>query len=119
MEKKNLTNNKTDIDIFFEDLIFTDIDLCDKLSNMSENEITEELAEYIMNDYDLQTKIEENVTELAPRFKDFIVDEAESLFAQDLTENLDYTSGLYNCDELYVLAIMKAIGFITIPNNKF
>lgn len=114
---KNEQHTESDIDVFLQNLTSKDIDLYNKLSNMCDCEITEELSNYLQHDEKLQTQIEKYVIELAPKFKNFIVNESESLFAQELTDKLDYTSGLYNCDDLYTLAIIKAIGIITIPNN--
>ncbi len=103
---------------FVQAITKDDVDLIDKLDNMSGSEITGELAKFINNNNELYSKIEDFVIEHLAEYEDFIVSETEDLYEQELiNEPDDYASGLYNCDEIYVRAILNAIGVLWIPER--
>jgi len=79
---KNVIKNKLGIN---------DVDLIDKLENMYESEITDEVYEYINNNEELFNEIENEVVKMLPQY-DF----------EDETE-------LYDCDEIYMRAIIKIL----------
>lgn len=94
-----------------------DIDLIDKIENLSEgdmidNTIYEELK---INDSFFR-EVEESIISLlsdksssvAWYYLDAIENNATELYDMRLTEDMyDYSSGLYNCDELYVSIIQS------------
>ena len=101
-----------------EDLSSDDIDLVDKLSNMCENEINEELYDLInKSESQYYPRNEKYIKEHIMDYKDFIITETYSLYNQELTDsNEDWDWGLYNCDEIYVRAIADALGFMWLVN---
>lgn len=101
-----------------EELSSDDIDLVDKLSNMCENEINEELYDLInKSESQYYPRIEKYIKEHIMDYKDFIITETYSLYNQELTDsNEDWDWGLYNCDEIYVRAIADALGFMWLVN---
>lgn len=94
-----------------------DIDLIDKLENMCNNEINEELYNLInSNTNKYYPRIEKYIKEHVSYYVDFIVTETQSLYNQDLIDSNEYwSSGLYNCDEIYVKAIVYALGILWLP----
>lgn len=68
-----------------------DVDLVDKLENMYENEITDGVYEYINNNKELFNEIEKEVFEM--------------IFEYDFEDDVE----LYNCDEIYMRAIIKVL----------
>lgn len=108
------------IEDFIENLTNDDIDLIDKLENLSEagqisetvydlcqNKETFEIIESYVREI-LQDDIGD--TELAEEYIDFIVGETESLYKEELIDKADdFSSGLYNCDEIYLYAIADAL----------
>ena len=92
---------------------YKDIDLVDKLDNMYESEISEEIFEKCMEKATFK-KIEEKVWELM-NDKDSEFSKTEfydGLFDDDETEDEHYiwTSCVYNCDLLYMTAIAHVLG---------
>ena len=62
-------------------------------------------------------RIEIYIKEHLAHYKDFIVNETKSLHNQELIDSEEnYSSGLYNCDEIYVRAIADALGFMWLVN---
>ena len=104
---------------FAENLNSDDIDLTNKLSNMCDSEITSELVNMIENDKGKQQKIEEYIKRNIYQYEDDIVKEALRLFDEDLIDTIDYSSGLYNTDSLYICAIAYALGFLYFPVSKY
>lgn len=103
---------------FANNLTSDDIDLIDKLDNMDGCEITGELAEMIKGHKPLFVTIEEYIKMHINEYEDFIVEETESLYEQELIQDeYDFASGLYNCDEIYVRAILKALGILWLPQR--
>lgn len=103
---------------FVENITREEVDLIDKLNNMCDCEITDELAEIINSNNELYVKIEDFVIKHVVEYEDFIISETEKLYAQELIhEKDDYASGLYNCDEIYVRAILVSIGILWIPER--
>lgn len=94
-----------------------DIDLIDKLENMCNNEINEELFDLIdSNTNKYYPRIEKYIKEHIGYYVDFIVTETQSLYNQDLiNHHEDWSSGLYNCDQIYVRAISYALGILWLP----
>lgn len=110
----DIVNVKT----FIKNLDSNDIDLVDKLDNLSgSGDISEdvcELAEEHMKDIENHIKaILQNQTdepELTERYIQFIEEETSDLYEQGLiNEADDYTGGLYNCDGLYLRAISQVL----------
>ena len=108
------------IEEFIENLSKEDIDLTDKLDNLyGHGQISETV--YICasrtRTFDIiESYIEEILiddigdTELAEKYINFIVEETENLYEQELILNADdFASGLYNCDEIYLYAIADAL----------
>lgn len=108
------------IEDFIDNLSNDDIDLIDKLCNLHEasqindkvykmcqDEDTFEIIEHYVREI-LQDDIGDS--ELAEKYIDFIVEETESLYEQELIDEADdFTGGLYNCDYLYLYAIADAL----------
>lgn len=109
---------KTKFDKWIKQLSSDDIDLLNKLSNMCENEITEEMVELINNNKDkYYPRIELYIKKHVVEYRDFIKSETSKLWMENLIDDIcDYSSGLYNCDELYVRAIADALGFLWMIN---
>lgn len=95
-----------------------DIDLVDKLDNMCNNEINEELYDLVnKNESQYYPRIEKYIKEHIMDYKDFIITETYALYNQELTDsNENWTWGLYNCDEIYVRAIADSLGFLWLVN---
>lgn len=109
---------ETNFETFAKNLNREEIDLIDKLGNMTDNEISDELAEYIANSPNLMEKIESIIKKEIYKYKDFIEEETEKLWEDEIIDDeYDYSGGLYNCDELYVIAILKAIGILWLPHD--
>ena len=101
---------------FIDNLTDNDIDLIDKLDNldglisdyahelMKEKDNFENANEYIKEI--LQGKALENLTQ---EYIDFIVEETNELYEGGFCEKDDFTAGLYNCDELYLLVIADVL----------
>lgn len=95
-----------------------EIDLVDKLCNMYESEISEELIELINDNKEkYYPRIEQFIRENIKDYADFIKSETTKLWEEKLiNDKFDYSSGLYNCDEIYVRAIIYALGILWMPN---
>ena len=95
-----------------------EIDLDDKLSNMCENCLSEELINLIYrNEKKYFSRIEQYIKEHINNYCSFIISETQKLYELDLIESSsDWSSGLYNCDEIYVRAISNALGFMWLIN---
>ena len=103
---------------FVENITREDVDLIDKLSNMCDCEITEDLMNFIHKNPDLYSKIEDFVIEHVNEYEEFITIETEGLYEQELIEDEDdYSSGLYNCDEIYIRAILNTLGIMWLPDR--
>lgn len=103
---------------FVNDLTVDDIDLINKLSNMCDSEIDDELYEILSKDSNLQNKIEDFVMKYINEYEDFIIKETQYLFDIECIDDVhDYSSGLYNCDELYMRAILNSIGVLWLPER--
>lgn len=103
---------------FVQNITKEDVDLINKLDNMCGSEINDELFEELSNDKEKFSAIEQFVMEHVEEYEDFIVDETKSLYEQEfIDEEDDYTGGLYNCDEIYMRAILNALGVLWLPNK--
>ena len=105
---------------FINDLSSNDIDLVDKLDNLHghgqisdtvyklcQDEETFDIIEHYVREI-LQDDIGD--TELAKEYINFIIEETENLYEQELiNEPDDFASGLYNCDDLFLYAIADAL----------
>ena len=105
---------------FINDLSSNDIDLYNKLDNLCghgqisdtvyklcQDEETFDIIEHYVREI-LQDDIGD--TELAEEYINFIIEETESLYEQELiNEADDFASGLYNCDDLFLYAIADAL----------
>lgn len=103
-----------------EYITYKDIDLIDKLDNMCNSEISEEIFEACMEN-DTFKKIEGKVWELVnDRDSDFSKAEFyEDLFDGDDSDDEHYiwSSCLYNCDLLYMTAIAHVLG-LEVPEDS-
>ena len=103
---------------FVENITREDVDLIDKLSNMCDNEITENLMNFIHKNPELYSQIEDFVIEHVAEYEEFITIETEGLYVEELIDaEDDYSSGLYNCDEIYIRAILKTLGIMWLPER--
>lgn len=105
---------KTKLEIWYENLSSDDIDLINKLDNMCDSKISAELIELINNNKDkYYPRIEKYIKEHIVYYVWFITSEVCNLWKEGLISDIcDYSSGLYNCDEIYVKAIADALGFM-------
>ena len=101
---------------FIKNLTNDDIDLIDKLDNLS-GQISDYVYE-LMQDEDNFENVNEYIKEIlwgeayehrTKEFIDFIIDETNELYAEDMCAKNDFSAGLYNCDELYLLAIADVL----------
>lgn len=81
------------------------VDLIDKLSNMFESEISEEVYEYVYNNQDVFDAVEAEVIKLLP----------EAIDKYGITTDDDVENCLYNCDAVYMEAICNVLGDKVIP----
>ena len=107
-------------DLIIEYVTYKDIDLVDKLDNMCDSEISEEIFEKCMEEKAFK-KIEEKIWELM-NDEDSEFSKAEfyeDLFDGDESEDEHYmwSSCLYNCDLLYMTAIAYVLG-LDIPSDS-
>ena len=95
-----------------------DIDLIDKLDNLhGHGQISDYVGKLmqeeekfeIANDYIKEILYGEAHEDLTGKYIDFIVEETNNLYEQGLCEKDDFSSGLYNCDELYLLVIADVL----------
>ena len=105
---------------FIENLSNEDIDLIDKLINLHDGwQISESVYKLasekrtfeIIEDYIKEILIDDiGDTELAEKYINFIVEETQRLYEGEITPNADdFSSGLYNCDDIYLYAIADAL----------
>lgn len=89
-------------DIFIETFSMLELDLIDKLDNLSFEHIQElmELPEFEQSVYDF---VKEKLND--PEWRENIKEETEALYEQDLINDMDLSCGLYNMDTLYLEAI--------------
>ena len=115
------TENDSEMNVFdkfVKHITRDDVDLIDKLDNMVDCEITGELAEYISENPRVFCAVENFVLRHVKEYEDFIVSETESLWEQELIESKnDFASGLYNCDDIYVRAILHSVGVKWLPTR--
>jgi hypothetical protein len=103
---------------FVANITKDDVDLYNKLDNMVGSEITSELADFVISTPDVYERVERCVMLWADEYEDFIVSETEKLYEQELIESEDdYASGLYNCDAVYMRAILYTLGCLWIPSD--
>ena len=103
---------------FVTNITKEDVDLINKLDNMCDSEITGNLMNFIRKNPDLYSKIEDFVIEHVAEYEEFIVIETEGLYDEELIDEADdYASGLYNCDEIYIRAILKVLGIMWLPER--
>ena len=108
------------IEEFIKNLSKEDIDLADKLDNLyGHGQISETV--YILasrtRTFDIiESYIEEILiddigdTRLAEEYVNFIVEETQRLYEDKLIlKEDDFSSGLYNCDDIYLYAIADAL----------
>ena len=108
------------IEEFIDNLTSEDVDLYNKLDNLCGHA---QITDTIYKMASVQTYfeyIEDNVIEIlqdsfncskrTEKYIAFIKEETQNLFEQKLIkEPDDFTSGLYNCDNLYLYAISRAL----------
>ena len=89
-------------DIFVETFSMLELDLIDKLDNLSFEHIQElmELPEFEQSVYDF---VQERLND--PEWREDIKSETVALYEQDLINDMDLSCGLYNMDTLYLEAI--------------
>jgi len=105
---------------FIENLNNENIDLIDKLENLSESAQISEAVYNLCQEKDNFESVEDYIREIlqgqvgnsefTDEYIDFIVEETENLYEQGLIdESDDFTGGLYNCDDLYLYAIADVL----------
>jgi len=105
---------------FIENLNNENIDLIDKLENLSASAQISEVVCNLCQEKDNFESVEDYIreilqgqvgnSELTDEYIDFIVEETENLYEQGLIdESDDFTGGLYNCDDLYLYAIADVL----------
>lgn len=104
------------IEYFIKNLTNDDIDLIDKLDNLCDqiSDYAYELMEKDDNFESANEYIKEILTgeaheELTEKYINFIVEETDSLYEEGICEKDEFTAGLYNCDELYLLVIADVL----------
>lgn len=110
---------KTKFELWYENISSDDIDLINKLvDNICDSEISAELVGLIKNNKDKYfPRIEKYIKEHIIDYVWFIKSEVCNLWKEGLVSDIcDYSSGLYNCDEIYVRAIADALGFLWLVN---
>lgn len=86
------------------------IDLENKLENMYGSEIDDKVYNLInKNKKTLYPEIERYVSQNLYKYLNFINEETLRLLEEDLIDEYDWTDGLYNCDELYLRAIIYVL----------
>lgn len=103
---------------FIKNLTDNDIDLIDKLDNLSGHGQISDYANKLMqekenfesaNEYIKEILHGESHEDLTKEYINFIVKETNNLYEQELCEKDDFTAGLYNCDDLYLLVIADVL----------
>ena len=91
-------------DIFVESFSMLELDLIDKLDNLSFEQIQDlmELPEFEHSVYDF---VQERLND--PEWREDIKSETVALYEQDLINDMDLSCGLYNMDTLYLEAIAE------------
>jgi hypothetical protein len=104
------------INDFINNLTNNDIDLIDKLDNLSSQiseyayELMEEEENFEnANEYIKEILRGEAMEDLTEEYIDFIVEETNNLYEEGLCEKDEFSAGLYNCDELYLLVIADVL----------
>lgn len=97
---------KNNFKTFVENANSDDVDLIDKLGNLSD-EIPENIYDELMNNKSLFEEVESTVISLIPYYKESILDELENLIinCEENEVKWGYCDGLYNCDKIYLEAI--------------
>lgn len=110
----------TSIKDFIADLTNDDIDLFDKLDNLcGHGQISDTVYDLALQEYNFPI-IEHYIKELLHKnmgnekmvddWIGFIKEETKYLYDQELIYDIDdYTSGLYNCDDVYLYAIAETL----------
>lgn len=96
---------------FMKNLSDDDIDLYNKLNNMYGSEINNDiLFDILISNKVLQNEICKIIKEIVYEYKDDIYIETQHLYdIECIDDKYDFSSGLYNCDCIYVRAINKAL----------
>lgn len=110
-----------DINTFVNDLTSEDINLIDKLQNLNESGELDELTDFfvaricgydsftIANNDKWVNYVEDYIRVGAKNYMGYILEQTDYLFENKLIDSEDdYSSGLYNCDNLYLDAIHYA-----------
>lgn len=106
------------IDYFIKNLTNDDIDLVDKLDNLCWHGQISDYAYHLMlekdnfesaNEYIKEILIGEAHENLTEKYINFIVEKTDSLYEKGFCEKDEFTAGLYNCDELYLLVIAEVL----------
>lgn len=100
------------IDDFIYNLTEADVDLVNKLDNLVGHcQINDEDFKLASNEGNFKEICEfvievlQNGDKVSEGYIDFIVDETRYLYEAGFCEENDFSSGLYNCDGLYLYAI--------------
>lgn len=104
---------------FIDNLSNEDIDLIDKLDNLcGHGQISETVYNLALKkdnfeaiEHYVREILQDDIgdTELAEEYIHFINDETQVLYEEEIIENIDYSAGLYNCDEIYLYAIADVL----------
>ena len=104
---------------FIENLSITDIDLVDKLANLYDaGQISDKVYE-VASEYESFRNIEDYIMEmlqdeignskLTKQYIGFIEKETQVLYEDSHIDYMNFTGGLYNCDDIYLYAIADVL----------
>lgn len=105
---------KKNLNEFIENISVEDIDYIDKMDNLcGGGQISGELYEVLANNKELESKIVQFVIDNVYAYKQTLEENMEDFakwYDEDELENYDYADALYNCDEIFLKAIIYAVG---------
>ena len=105
---------KKNLDEFINNISAEDIDYLDKMDNLCVGlQISGELYEVLVNNKKLESKIIQFVIDNVYAYEQTLrenMDDFAKWYEEDELENYDYRDALYNCDEIFLQAIIYAVG---------
>ena len=114
LKKKGCFKMKKNLDEFINNISAEDIDYLDKMDNLcGGSQISGELYEVLANNKELESKIIQFVIDNVYAYEQTLrenMDDFAKWYDEDELENYDYRDALYNCDEIFLQAIIYAVG---------
>ena len=105
---------KKNLDEFINNISEEDIDYLDKMDNLCGHcQISAELYDVLANNKELESKIVQYVIDNIYAYQQELEDNMEDFakwFDKDELKKYDYRDALYNCDEIFLQAIIYAVG---------